>query len=136
MIVDQTTVQNLTTNVVTHTAIETLNVGTGTGTDVFTMNALGGAAVTDLGTVNVDGGDGDDIFHVTISRVVDVNIGGNLPHVVGTTVPMPGDTLNVTLDNVDPPIVFPASTDGTFTSSGPMGTNIPLDWTSIENVHL
>ncbi|MFT5523929.1 MAG: Ca2+-binding RTX toxin-like protein, partial [Pirellulaceae bacterium] len=98
----------------------------GSGNDGINLNGLSGGNMTD---VIFNGGDGDDTFDVTVSQTTLVTVNGNSPIVPAT----PGDTLNLTTVNVDPPIVFPALTNGFFASSGSLGANEPVNWTSIES---
>jgi autotransporter-associated beta strand protein len=109
---------------VSHTAVESLGLTSGTGADTFSFADLAGSPTTDLTTVNSSGGDGEDTFQVTASSVVAISVAGENP------ASQPGDTLE--LQTTTGPIVLATATNGSFTDSGIQ----PISWTGIDSFTL
>ncbi|MFT5526537.1 MAG: Ca2+-binding RTX toxin-like protein, partial [Pirellulaceae bacterium] len=108
-----------------HSSIESLTITAGSGNDTIDLDAAPGGGLL---TIFVFGGAGDDTFEVSTSQTTIVTTHGGSPVVPAT----PGDKLIVTLSNAAVPIVFPATTDGTFSSGSGALTNQDIVWTSIE----
>jgi autotransporter-associated beta strand protein len=106
-------------------AVETLTINAGSGNDTYNLDAATGGGVT---TIEVFGGLGDDKFTMTTNQDTDITVHGGSPVAPAS----PGDTLDLKLFNADGVIVFPATTDGSFSSSGGLGANRDVVWTSIE----
>lgn len=129
----------------TNTGISTLTVDAGAGSNTLTVNgtsgsdviAVGGAAVTVTGlkpvqfanvaSVLVNGLTGSDIFNVTSSATVPINIDGGDP--IGV---LPGDQINILTNPGDTAALFPGPTSdqGGFV----VNTNQPVSFVHIESM--
>jgi hypothetical protein len=107
---------------ITINGITSLTATLGAGNDTVTLDAVSGGTITN---VLLNGGTGDDQFHATPNSLTTITIHGNDPVLPAT----PGDILHLDLTAVSLPIVFPATTDGAFVSTG----NQNVTWTSMEN---
>jgi VCBS repeat-containing protein len=107
-----------------HSGVTALNLSLSIGNDTVNLNAATGGGLT---SIDITGNAGDDSFELTTNQTTSITIRGEDPTAAS------GDTLSVNLNNVEPPIVFPAATDGTFASSGMAGANVDVDWTGIES---
>ncbi|MFT5524301.1 MAG: VCBS repeat-containing protein [Pirellulaceae bacterium] len=107
----------------THTGLSSLDLSLGSGDDSIDMNAASGGSIT---SIDVTGNAGDDRFEMTTNQTTNIVVHGEDP-VLPT-----GDTLVLNLNNTQPPIVFPATTDGAFSSGGTAGANLDVVWTGIE----
>ena len=128
--VTPTAITGLLDGPVTLSMVQSVDLTTGDWRGcTFASTAVNGGAIT---SVTVNGGDEapgmGDTFNVTANSDVTFTIHGNDPD----DVPV-GDTLNITQASLNLPIVFPATSDGTWQNDPSLK---PIDWTSIEQLSL
>ena len=123
VVVTPTGITGLLTGAVTMSNVHSVDLTSGAGADTFDLTAVDGGTIA---MVTVNGGDDDsgkfDTFDVKANNDVTFMINGNDPTVA------PGDVLNITQDPIEQPIIFPATSNGTWMN----GTVMPVTWTSIE----
>ncbi|MFT5527616.1 MAG: Ca2+-binding RTX toxin-like protein, partial [Pirellulaceae bacterium] len=110
---------------INYSSIETLVLNAGDGADAIDASS---AHIGSLTAITMNGGGGDDTIDVTTNTTTMLTINGGSPVVPAS----PGDTLSITTVAIDLPIVFPATTNGSFTSFDAGVPNQPITWTSIE----
>ncbi|MFT5523901.1 MAG: autotransporter-associated beta strand protein, partial [Pirellulaceae bacterium] len=124
VVVTTSQITGISSGTLNHQSLESLTINGGAGKDSYNLNTATGGSLLDI---SISGGLEEDTFEMTTNQTTNITFHGDDPAAVD-----PGDKLILNLFNADGVIVFPATTDGSFVSSGTSGANRDVVWTTME----